>query len=192
MENVQKLTPIGKTYYGGDGVYQSEYGELYKSLVPGSGSAGTLHGELIRSISRLGHEYNNNGNCNLIEQDEETDWVDCHNCGGSGMEDGEYDEESETYYETQCSCCGGSGGEDETEYGEVTINEYYLKFIELIQKSVPTCKKEITELELWLLQNSTTNFSMRESNRYDIVFDKVIFFVLTTEDMELPSWYDIG
>ena len=150
MKNVQKLTPIGKTYYGGDGVYQSEYGELYKSLVPGSGSAETLHGELIRSISRLGHEYNNNGNGNLIEQ------------------------------------------EAETEYGGVVINEYYLKFFELIQKSVPSCKKEIIELGMWLLQNSTTNFSMRESNRYDIVFDKVIFFVLTTEDMELPSWYDIG
>ena len=55
-----KFTKSENSYYNGNGAYQKEYEELYKKLVPNSGSAQTIHGELIRAISRLLHEYYNN------------------------------------------------------------------------------------------------------------------------------------
>ena len=55
---------VSGSYWAGDGPLQKEYDVLYETLVPACGSAKTLNGELIRGIGRLGHEYNNNGNCN--------------------------------------------------------------------------------------------------------------------------------
>ena len=192
MENVQKFTELGNTYYGDNGVYTSEYNLLYGKLVPSIGSAETLHGELIRGISRLGHEYNNNGNGNLIELGEETEWVDCHNCGGSGVEEGDYDEENDEYEEIECSCCYGDGGEDEIMESEIVINEYYKKFIELIKTSVPNIEPSVSNLLNFLNSGNGCTFSPTESNIYDKLFDKVIFHVLNSNDSELPSWYNIG
>tara|TARA_R100001086_G_scaffold63867_1_gene29634 strand:+ start:13164 stop:13655 length:492 start_codon:yes stop_codon:yes gene_type:complete len=59
-----KFTPMGKTYWNDEGIYQTEYNELYKILVPDCGDAPTIQGELIRVVSRLNYEYFNNGNCN--------------------------------------------------------------------------------------------------------------------------------
>ena len=58
----------GKSYWDGTGQYQTEYKTLCDNLVPDSGSAATLHGELIRAITRLSYEYYNNGNCNARER----------------------------------------------------------------------------------------------------------------------------
>tara|TARA_B110000914_G_scaffold222070_1_gene234928 strand:- start:33 stop:560 length:528 start_codon:yes stop_codon:yes gene_type:complete len=48
------------TYWNNTGDYQAEYNRLVQ-LMPGSGAADTLGGELIRCVSRLGHELYNNG-----------------------------------------------------------------------------------------------------------------------------------
>ena len=48
------------TYYSGKGTYQADYVRLVE-LMPGSGNADTLAGELIRCVSKLGHELYNNG-----------------------------------------------------------------------------------------------------------------------------------
>ena len=60
-------TESGKSYWDNNGAYNEEYSSLYDELVSASGDAKTVHGELIRAISRLGYEYNNNGNCNAAE-----------------------------------------------------------------------------------------------------------------------------
>ena len=62
-------TESGKTYWSEQGIYQEEYNKLYEKLVPSSGSAKTLNGELIRAISRLSYDYFNNGNCNACVQE---------------------------------------------------------------------------------------------------------------------------
>ena len=62
-----EFTPIGKTYWNDEGIYQTEYNELYKYLVPNCGDAPTIQGELLRVISRLNYDYFNNGNCNVQE-----------------------------------------------------------------------------------------------------------------------------
>lgn len=48
----------------GLGRYQSEYDDLWQSLVPKSGSADTLQGELVRLSGKLADEYYRNGNMN--------------------------------------------------------------------------------------------------------------------------------
>ena len=48
------------TYYSGTGTYQADYTRLVE-LMPSSGKSETLAGELIRCVSKLGHELYNNG-----------------------------------------------------------------------------------------------------------------------------------
>ena len=47
-------------YYHRTGKYQADYDRLVE-LMPGSGNADKVAGELIRCVSRLGHELYNNG-----------------------------------------------------------------------------------------------------------------------------------
>ncbi len=51
-------------YYFGKGKYDKEYGELWDELVPNSGQAKTIQGELVRTIGRLASESYRNGNGN--------------------------------------------------------------------------------------------------------------------------------
>lgn len=57
-------TAYGQTYWNHEGAYQRYYDKLYAELVPESGVAKTLHGELLRAAWCLSYEYFNNGNVN--------------------------------------------------------------------------------------------------------------------------------
>lgn len=48
------------TYWNGKGKYQEDYERLLE-LMPASGKAATVAGELIRSMSRLSYDFYNNG-----------------------------------------------------------------------------------------------------------------------------------
>ena len=51
--------------YGcGKGKYEQEYERLWTQLVPLSGQANTVQGELVRAIGKLASEYTRNGNAN--------------------------------------------------------------------------------------------------------------------------------
>jgi hypothetical protein len=41
--------------------YKKEYHELFDKLVPSMGNCLTIEGELLRAVSRIGHDYYNNG-----------------------------------------------------------------------------------------------------------------------------------
>jgi hypothetical protein len=69
--------PTG-SYWNGDGRLQTEYDLLSDTLVPHSGRAKTLNGELIRAIGRLGHEYFNNGNMNAWCENWKTEFPHVH------------------------------------------------------------------------------------------------------------------
>ena len=79
----KKETPLGKSYWANNGAYQVDRERLYDKLVPASGEAETIHGEMIRSVSRLFYDYCNNGNCNAVDIKME----ECHQCGGCGYEE---------------------------------------------------------------------------------------------------------
>ena len=51
-------------YANSKGKYDEEYEALWEKLVPNSGQAGTVQGELVRAIGRLASESYRNGNMN--------------------------------------------------------------------------------------------------------------------------------
>ena len=163
------------SYWNNNGAYQKEGDELYEKLVPPTGAATTLHGELIRGINRLFHEYCNNGNCNAIRittpQDHPYD----------------FDEEDEDNIDWE-------------EIEDVEINEYYNKFIDLIENSLcdTICPAEIESIcsdVRGVIEDGAYNslcqdyYSRENVNKYNRMCDVVIWYVLNTEDRALPINY---
>lgn len=60
-------------YWNGNGKFQKEFDKLYKELVPSSGRAKTLRGEVLRAANKLYYERFNNGNINAVEEIEDED-----------------------------------------------------------------------------------------------------------------------
>lgn len=182
-------TESGKTYWNGEGIYQEEYNELYKKLVPSSGSAKTLNSELIRAISRLSYDYFNNGNCNACVQEWHSEEVECHCCGGYGYIDGDENEE--------CEECGGSGVIYEDFEDDPFVDEYYGKFLCLIRECVSVEGVDIDEVvdgveNVILSAHSIKYFTPEVDKKYSRMFDVVMYYVLNNEDKALPDWYVIG
>jgi hypothetical protein len=173
------VTPLGKSYWGQDGAYQNLYDSLWEQLVPASGYATTIHGEMMRSISRLFYEFCNNGNCNALDFKMET----CHNCGGWGYEE-KYndDEEQET---EDCSYCDGSGECED----EVFITEYYQEMVDFLLEFMLE-KEPIKNLEKFLLKNyqSKYSFNNEQMDIYNKVVDAVMYQVLNTNNKPNPYY----
>ena len=163
------------SYWNNNGAYQKEGDELYEKLVPSEGAAETVHGELIRGINRLFHEYCNNGNGNAIEVITPNDhpW--------------DYDEDVD-------------GEIDWDEIEEVNIAPYYEKFLDLIQSTLvdTICPAEVEELcsdvrevieRGAMNQPCSVYFSQKNVNKYNLMCDVVIWYVLNIEDKALPKNY---
>ena len=164
------------SYWNHKGAYQKEGDELFEKLVPSEGAAPTLHGELIRGINILFHEYCNNGNANavLVTTPNDHPW--------------DYDEDVD-------------GEIDWDEIEDVEINEYYGKFLDLIESSL-TDKIKAEELKdmcndvRGVIEDGAYNllchvyFSEENVNKYNLMCDVVIWYVLNSEDRELPANYD--
>lgn len=171
----RKTTELGKSYWNETGAYQEEYSNLWNDLVPSSGSADTIHGELIRAAGRLFYEYCNNGNCNALD----STYRSCGHCGGDGEELDGYEDDGEEIYGT-CSWCDGTG-EDE---GDVYVTSMYHGFIDLIEDNVPDAPTQ--ELRDFLLDPSlgysSYKFTDEEMKVYNDLVDSVIYHILTTEN----------
>lgn len=180
-------TEIGKTYWNEEGIYQSEYDELYNELVPASGSAQTLNGELIRAISRLSYEYFNNGNCNACERTTHVEEEDCPYCMGYGYLNNDEDD--------VCEECGGSGVIEEEVEDDPVIDDYYAKFLRLIRECVSVDEVDVENLvdnvESVILK-SEGYYTPELDEHYTRLADAVIYYVLTHEDESIPMWYEIG
>lgn len=57
------MSTLENRYWNSTGKHQAAYEELCK-LVPSSGPAGTVEGEMLRAVTRLYYDYYNNGFCN--------------------------------------------------------------------------------------------------------------------------------
>ena len=162
-------------YWNNTGAYQKEYKELYAKLVPARGEAKTYNGELLRAISRLGYEYNNNGNCNTFDANEI---------------EGE---------ESQCEDCDGEGGYYEESDWEYTPDEMYHSFISLLRENFGECEiisEKIKQLEKIVdaapyNSDAHSYYSEDNENVYDQVTDFTIFYILNHKDenKQLPDWY---
>ena len=60
-------------YWNGKGKFQKEFDKLYKELVPSTGRAKSLRGEVLRAANELYYERFNNGNINAVEEIEDED-----------------------------------------------------------------------------------------------------------------------
>lgn len=69
-------TSPAKTYWEGNGELQAEYKVLFKRLVPATGNAPTEDGQALRAISRIYYDLYNNGGGNLVDFDDEGNWVE--------------------------------------------------------------------------------------------------------------------
>ena len=195
-ENYNIPSKVGaKSYWDNEDQFQKEYDELYNELVPASGRAENLFGEAIRAVSRLGHEYLNNGNCNARETTEiEGEWVECPYCGGSGVCE---DEDGEEY---DCTECGGEGGYyEESEY-DYYISEFYGEFINLLREFFKQYNvaeigdKYLDQIESIILTCDDTRDYFSDENRqaYDAIVDIVVAVILkegVENSPELPEWY---
>ncbi len=201
-----KHTPLGKSYWAGTGIYQKEKDALWEELVPSSGEAPTIHGEMIRSIGRLFYDYCNNGNCNAVDCHMEEVYEDCMQCYGDGHEEcytcrgegtewvGE-DEDGNDITE-DCSDCGGEGSVtcddcegDGTYYDEVEgdkfVTDYYADMLEFLSQQLPDSSC-IDDVEAFMTDPSvgysTYTFDDKEMDVYNHMCDVVIHHVLTTEN----------
>ena len=195
----KKKTPKGKSYWNNNGAYQEEYDALYEKLVPAQGEANSVHGEMIRSISRLFYDFCNNGNGNAIEVP--TSWQDCEYCDGSGYEEAEecydcdgngYDDEGDDcdYCEDgelepeDCHYCGGACGEDWSE--DPVITPYYESMLYYLERHMDDTSSLDTLREFMLDPSKGYNnytFNHDEMKVYNDVCDEVIYQILTTENV---------
>ncbi len=181
-EHHGKSTPLGKTYWNNEGAYQKEYDELYKKLVPKSAEAETINGELIRIASRFYYDYYNNGNCNVIEEV----FQDCCECGGSGWEyyeeeddDGEMEEIAE-----DCSYCGGNC----TIHEEYIVTRYYQDMLNWMDRFM-TNTIMLREFKRWLNNwREDHSFDEKYGHILQQFVDAIMLQVLTTDNAPNPDY----
>lgn len=201
----QKTTSKGNSYWASNGAYSTEMDKLWDELVPSSGEADTVHGEMVRAFGRLNYEFGNNGNCNAIEVEMETEYYGCYNCSGTGEVE-EYVDCSECNGDghddngDECiECCGdgqveesvtceeccGSGEESEEVEGDISITEHYQTFLDFLSEHLPD-SSSVDALEEFLLDGnkgySNYTFDEDEMAIYNAVGDAVGHFVTTTEN----------
>jgi len=59
-----RSTELSKHYWNNEGAYEQEFSQLTNELMPATGRAEYLVGEVVRAANRLYYEYCNNGNMN--------------------------------------------------------------------------------------------------------------------------------
>lgn len=177
--NGMKRTPLGRSYWHETGFYQGGYDLLYAQLVPDSGNAPTIHGEMIRCVGRLFYDFCNNGNCNAVDVKME----ECHQCGGSGYEE-VYNEDEDQWENEDCHWCDGSG-EDE---GETFVTDYYQEMLDFLYEFLKD-NKCVGKLEDFMLKGAgygKYKFDDKEMDIYNHVVDCVVYQCLNTQNNPNP------
>ena len=173
--NSMRHTENGNSYWNNNGAYSKELLELYNKLVPDTGVAQTVHGELVRAVSWLGYEYyNGNRNaCVPYYADPEYD----------------VDDDGEEY-------CINDG-----EIKHIDINKYYdnmLNFIytySVVEGLTTTQQVEEAIEDVRFVIKQAINYKncggyFQESFEkcYNELTDLVMYVVLNTEDMPNPEY----
>ena len=169
--NSMRHTENGNSYWNNNGAYSKELYELYIKLVPDSGNAQTVHGELVRAVSRLGYEYYNNGNCNACDPyyaDPEHDVDD--NGEEYCINDGEIKRiDIDEYYDNMLNFIytySNVEGLTTTQQVEEAVED-----VRFVIKQAVNCK------------NCGGYFQESFEKRYNELTDLVMYVVLNTEDV---------
>lgn len=157
---METLETKSVSYWGNTGTYQSEFDSLTKELMPRSGEAETLEGELIRIANRFYYDYCNNGNMNILEIEYETEEYNT----------GELDEDGDEIWE-----------EEETEL-EGYITEYYDMMLRLVKREIPNSEHIVISLETLICEmEHNCNFNQSEYDIYNAFIDMIVEHVLSKE-----------
>ena len=175
FNSMRRHTENGNSYWNNNGAYSKELLELYNKLVPDTGDAQTVHGELVRAVCRLGYEYYS-GNCNACDP---------------YYADPEYDvdDNGEEY-------CINDG-----EIKRIDINGYYEDMLNFIYtysvvEGLTTIQQveEAIEGVCYVIKQAvnyeTCGGYFQESFEkcYNELTDLVMYVVLNTEDMPNPEY----
>jgi hypothetical protein len=167
----KKTTPQGQSYYAGTGVYQKEYDEVVKNLIPPAGEAETKHGELVRIMDNFVADFHEQDGQNYLRIKKE----DCEQCGGSGWEVTNWRDKDKPDYEEEKDDCSVCGGDCTIEVGKKLENHFHLKLI-YIQRNVLSAYHLVSDMEFFIQKNHGDN------SIFDKVIDEIMYFVLTTEN----------
>jgi len=161
---------------------------LWKDLVPSSGCAETVNGELVRVVGRFIHEYANNGNCNLLDMEWKECTYTCWDCGGSGWCEG-YDGE-----ECECDSCGGAGvceDEEELDQDSICLSLYWDDLLNFVEQYVDDSQFRFFLEQSVVDDNGTVEvlFDQLEYDTYNTWSEKVLQFVINNPDQLLQDAY---
>jgi hypothetical protein len=171
------INESGTPYFMGDqGLYSDEFKKFYDDMVPNSGSAKYVNGELIRIVSRILHEYYNNGNGNAaqIQMEEE--------CYDNEV----WDDDAEEYYtDTEC---------EEVE-GACTISRFYMSMLEFAVEHGPADIIKTVEKIEDIICNTDNDYNEINNKYYTEFADKIIKYVIDNESSAIevqnvePEYY---
>lgn len=166
----KKITQEGNSYWNNNGAYTKELEKIWKELVPNSGEAKTLHGELVRVSGRLNYECFNNGNGNSVEAVLE----ECSSCDGLGWENNDDDSDED------CSWCGG---DCQIESGEYEITDMWNEFVDFLKQHMEEKKPIIAVVNF--LEEGGDCHRKDAFKIYNDLLDAVGHQVMTTENKTL-------
>ena len=166
-QNIElKLTESAGGYWRGDSVNNETDRKLWAKLVPASGDAETLHGELLRCASKIYRDTYQNGGCNIV--DFEDNGYSCDHCG---------------YYETEEEEREGLEHIDEC-YDSWVIGARYQGYFELLKNHLPKDGRDaLSAAKKELLAGVIGHPSIA----FDHVVDYAIHTILTTENKPMKA-----
>ena len=169
IENSQdielKFTQKPGGYWCEDSVNQEMDSKLWAELVPSSGKAETIHGELLRTASKIYRDTYQNGGGNIVEF--EDDGYSCDHCDY-------YETDEDERVEDHSDIC----------HGDWIVTDYYQEYFDLLHEHLSADGRECLnnvkqELIIGLIRNPSIEF--------DRLVDYVIHTILTTENQPLPQ-----
>ncbi|WP_339343552.1 hypothetical protein [uncultured Psychrobacter sp.] len=137
---------------------------LWQKLVPQSGRASTIHGEVLRGASRIYRDAYQNGGGNIVEF--EDDGYSCDHCGF-------YDEDEDERGDHEDQCDGGW-----------VISDNYKELFDILDKELP---KEGRDVLAKVRKEVLDGIIGMPSIAFDHLVDHAIHLILTTEDEPLKQ-----
>lgn len=179
--------------------------ELEDALVPDSGAAKTLHGELVRCIDRFYYDYNNNGNINVLEREDVecedcfSGYVDCDACNGTGrVEPDGFEGEDDDGLDNTCQSCDGEGNV-QCSYCDDGVASYTWKFDSWYEEWMNTLIKYVgrsaEDLKMFILKSEPSQYlyNQMEMDIYHRVFIDVLKYIDEHENVPFDSTiYSMG
>lgn len=163
---VLNFTDTAGAYFNDCSVNSETDDRLWRELVPSSGNADTVHGELLRGASRIYRDMYQNGGGNLVEF--EDDGHSCDHCSYYENLEGEED-----YDNDHSDNCADSW----------VIDDYYQEMFDFLDKHLPYEGREV----LKKVKKEVLSRPYDIDIAFDTLVDHVIHLILTTKNIAIET-----